>query len=66
MNIPGASLYGMGNSHDHNSGSYRIEGHTITFRYNDGREIRHFVWIKDEDHLFMMNKAFTKLSKEKK
>ncbi|WP_456418314.1 hypothetical protein, partial [Thiolapillus sp.] len=41
MNIPGASLYGMGNSHDHNSGSYRIEGHTITFRYNDGREIRH-------------------------
>ena len=58
MNIPGASVYGMGNSRDHNSGSYRIEGHTITFRYNDGRVIRRFIWVKSKDEIYMMNKAF--------
>ena len=60
MNIPGVSLYGMGDSQDHNGGNYNIEGHTITFRYHDGRVIRRFIWVKDKDHLFMMNKAFTR------
>lgn len=60
MDIPGASIYGMGNSHDNNSGNYRIDGHTITLRYNNGRVEQRFIWIRDADHIYMMDRAFTR------
>ncbi len=66
MNIPGASIYGIGSHQDSNSGTYSIEGHTITFHYNDGRVLRHFAWVKDRDHLYMMNKAFVRSRERQK